>query len=512
MAFGLSWQHVTLALLVIVFVKLLTRARTKLPPGPSGLPLIGSLHKMPPRYPERAFFRWGKEYGSDLVYVKLLWKSTIVLNTVEAAKDLLDKRSAKYSDRPSMILHTEMISQQAALVAIPYGDRFRRHRKWLYDGVGNKEKLKSYQELQRREVNSLVKNLLNDPAHFLDHVHLYFAAIMLQIAYGRRVRSLDDELVQAGERSVTGANGLGGPGAQFVDLGFPFLQHVPNWFPGAQFKRNALEVRKCVETLKKMGYDIIQADIASGKAEPCIYTSILAEFGGSLPPDVEDDAKGLPPFNVYGAGVETSRGTLSMILLHLVRNPDMLRKAQEEVDRVVGNDRLPELADRPSLPYLNAFLEEVYRWSPVLPMAVPHRVTADDHYRGYDIPAGSTVISNTWAMTRDPRYFPDPEEFRPERFLVAKEQQGELLLPSSFVFGFGRRVCPGQALADPSLWIAFANVVALFDLCKPLDRDGHEIMPSLEILPGFSSQPAPFTCTIAPRSEKAARMISQLDD
>ncbi|KAH9856163.1 cytochrome P450 [Lenzites betulinus] len=486
MPFDFSWQHVALALLVVLSVKLFRKTRDKLPPGPSRLPLIGSLHHMPPSFPERAFFKWGKEYGSDLVYVKLLRKPTIVLNTIEAAKDLLDKRSAKYSDRPSMILHTEMISQEAALVAIPYGDRFRRHRKWMYDGVGNKDKLRSYQELQRREVNSLVKNLANDPAHFLDHIHLYFTAIMLQITYGRRVKSLDDELVQAGEHSVSGANGLGGPGAQFVDLGFPYLQHIPSWFPGAQFKRNALEVRKRVETWKQMGYDMVQADIASGAAEPCIYTEILAEFGGSLPPEVEDDAKGLAPFNVYGAGVETSRGTLTMIFLHLVRNPDMLRKAQEEVDRVVGNDRLPELADRPSLPYLNAFLEEVYRWSPVLPMAVPHRVTTDDHYRGYDIPAGSTIIANTWAMTRDSRYFPDPEEFRPERFLVPKEQEGDILLPSSFVFGFGRRVCPGQALADPSLWIALANVVALFDLRKPLDRDGREITPSLEIVPGFT--------------------------
>lgn len=171
----------------------------------------------------------------------------------------------------------------------------------MYDGVGNKDKLRSYQELQRDGVNNLLRNLLNDPHEFLDHVHLYvkrrsrffrltytafryFASIMLQITYGRRVTSLQDELVQAGERSVEGANGLGGPGAQLVDLGFPMrallpctrakvyhtdtrvsllrvVQHIPSWFPGAQFKRDALRVREYVRVWKNLGYDLLVAEL-----------------------------------------------------------------------------------------------------------------------------------------------------------------------------------------------------------------------------------------------------------
>ncbi|EIW56874.1 cytochrome P450 [Trametes versicolor FP-101664 SS1] len=486
MSFSLSWQLVAASLLFFISVRYVTGRRAKLPPGPSGLPLLGSLHKLPPTYVYKKFFEWGQEYGSDVIHVKLLRKRTIVLNTIEAARDLLDKRSAKYSDRPSMVLHSDMIGQEAALVSMPYGDRFRRHRKWMYDGVGNKDKLRSYEDLQREGVNNLLRNLLHDPHEFLDHVHLYFAGIMTQITYGRRVTSLQDELVQAGERSVEGANGLGGPGAQLVDLGFPMLQHIPSWFPGAQFKRDALRVREYVRVWKNLGYDLLAAEMAADTAAPCIYASILAEFGGSPPPDVLDDVKGLPPLNVYGAGVETSRGTLSTWFLHLVRNPHMLRKAQDEIDRVIGNARLPEFGDRESLPYLNALLEETYRWSPILPMAVPHRVTADDQYRGYDIPAGSTVIANTWAMTRDTRFYPDPEEFNPERFMVPDEKKHERLMPSSFVFGFGRRVCPGQALADPSLWLAMANIVALFDIKKAVDEAGNEVTPPIVFLPGFT--------------------------
>ncbi|OJT11095.1 O-methylsterigmatocystin oxidoreductase [Trametes pubescens] len=368
MSFTLSWQLIAVSLLLFISVRYATGRRAKLPPGPSGLPFLGSLHKLPPRFVHKKFLEWGQEYKSDVIYVKLLRKRTIVLNTIEAARDLLDKRSAKYSDRPSMILHSDMIGQEAALVSMPYGDRFRRHRKWMYDGVGNKDRLRSYQDLQREGVNNLLRNLLRNPHEFLDHVHLYFAGIMTQITYGRRVTSLQDELVQAGERSVEGANGLGGPGAQLVDLGFPILQHIPSWFPGAQFKRDALRVREYVRIWKNLGYDLLAAEMAADTAAPCIYASILAEFDGSPPPDVMDDVKGLPPLNVYGAGVETSRGTLSTWFLHLVRNPHMLRKAQDEIDRVIGNARLPEFGDRESLPYLNALLEETYRWSPILPM------------------------------------------------------------------------------------------------------------------------------------------------
>ncbi|KAI0351223.1 cytochrome P450 [Trametes cingulata] len=481
------WELLALLVVVLVVVKVhnATKKRRKLPPGPRRLPLIGNLHQFPPAHPYKTFAKWGETYG-DIVYVQLLRNSTIVLNYIEAARDLLDKRSSKYSDRPSMILHSEMIGQEAALVSIPYGDRFRKHRKWLYDGVGNKEKLMSYQDLRYREVRRLLRNLLDSPEKFRDHIHLYFAAMMLEITYGRRVSGLEDHLVQAGEHAINGAVSLGGPGAQLVDLGFPFLKHIPSWFPGAQFKRDALEVRQHVQHFKDLGYNAVLADLGSGNAQPCVYTAVLAEYAGSPPPEVLDDVKGLAPFNVYGAGVETSRGTLTVFFLQMVRHPEICRKAQEEIDRVVGKGRLPDYSDRDSLPYLNAVLEEVYRWGPVLPLAVPHRATTDDEYRGYDIPAGCTVIANTWAMTRDRRYFKDPEEFLPERYLVSDEESNELLLPSSFIFGFGRRVCPGQALADPSIWLAMANVLAVFDIKKPVDDAGHEFTPSAEFLSGFT--------------------------
>ncbi|KAJ3010156.1 hypothetical protein NUW54_g2574 [Trametes sanguinea] len=524
----IPWKLVALAVLVVTLVRLITRKRLRHPPGPKGLPLLGNLFDLPKAYPEKTYAKLAKEYG-DVVYLKVFGTSTVVLNSLEAARDLLDKRSSKYSDRPPMTLLVDLIGQTSSLIAIPYGDRLRKHRKWLHDGVGNKTQLASFQDIQRREARRLLHNLYDEPEHFREHLHLYLAAVMLEITYGKRVTSLDDEIVQMAERANESSNAAGYPTTWLLDY-FPSLRHLPSWMPGAGFKKEAAMVRKYVKDWKDTAFEMIRAEMVAGKIAPCMFSTIFSEFGGSPTPEQAEEIKGLG-FNVYNAGLETSRGTLLVFFLCMTRNPHVLRKAQEEIDRVVGKDRLPDFTDRESLPYVNALLEEVLRWNPGLPLPVPHRLMVDDEYRGYHLPAGSTVIANNWAITRDTRFFPDPEEFRPERYLVPKEQRDELLLPSSFLFGYGRRyaaspshsliiihirspacrICPGQLLAVATVWLAVANIITLFDISKEIDELGNEITPPASFISGFTSQPAPFVCRIRPRSDRAAKMLSTID-
>ncbi|KAI0669080.1 cytochrome P450 [Trametes maxima] len=508
-----------LPIFLFISTKLLRRDRRKLPPGPRGLPFLGSAHKVPGSFPERTFFQWGKKYG-EIVYFRVFGADTIVLSSIEAARTLLDKRSSKYSDRPRMVLLTEMIGQEASLPATPYGETLRRRRKWLYDAVGNKGKLQSYHHIQRRETRILLRNLAEEPAKYLDRVHLYvhFAtnlppiAIMLEITYGKQVASMDDELVRVAEQGIHSSNGAGGPGSQLIDF-FPVLKSVPGWFPGAGFQRRIALVREHMTAWKDSGYNMVMSEQSAGASTvaPCMFTMVREDMGPNLSDDDVMELKALS-YNVYGAGVETSLGVMATFFLNMTLNPRVVRKAQEELDRVVGNDRLPELSDRESLPYLDALLEEVYRWNPPLPLAVPHRVMTDDRYDGYDIPAGSTVIGHIWAMTRDPRHYPNPEEFRPERFLGPGFEKNKIPLPSSFVFGFGRRVCPGQALADPSLWLIMASILSVFNIEKTRDKAGKEIDPTVAFIPGFTSQLAPFACGLVPRSKKAAEIIARMDD
>ncbi|OSD03862.1 cytochrome P450 [Trametes coccinea BRFM310] len=465
---------------------------------------------MPLKYQEKQFFEWGKQYG-DVIYLKLFRTPTIVLNSLQAATDVLTKRSAKHSDRPRMVLLAELMNQACSLPAMPYGERFRKHRRWMHEAVGTKERLDAYRSIQQREVRNLLKNLLSSPERFIQHCHLYVAAIMLEIAYGKRVNSLDNQLVAVADRAISGINEAGTPGAMIVDF-FPSLKSVPTWLPGAGFKARALTVGKYVQAWKDTGYDIVKAAMDRGDPMPCATSTLLEDVGAAPTPEEAEDIKGLA-CSVYGAGIETTRGALIVFMLAMTRNPDVLRKAQEEIDSVVGHDRLPDFSDRGSLPYLDAMLEELYRWNPPLPLAIPHRSMAEDEYCGYTIPEGCLVMPNIWAITRDTVAYPDPEEFRPERFLHNAGKGGtdtdNIPRPSSYVFGFGRRICPGQALADPTLWLAMAQTIAAFDIRRPLDAEGNEVMPPAAFKSGFTSEPEHFECRIVPRSERFAKIIAQ---
>jgi len=171
---------------------------------------------------------------------------------------------------------------------------------------------------------------------------------------------------------------------------------------------------------------------------------------------------------------------------------------------MVGNDRLPKFTDRSQLPYVDALAKEVFRWNTVVPLALPHRVQEDDIHEGYYIPKGALVIPNIWQMQRDPRTYPNPSEFNPDRYLGKEPQQD----PRTICFGFGRRICPGLNLADASVFISCAMALAVFDIFKAVEN-GVEITPVVECTPGTISHPVPYKCSIRPRSPKAVALIQQ---
>ena len=120
-------------------------------------------------------------------------------------------------------------------------------------------------------------------------------------------------------------------------------------------------------------------------------------------------------------------------------NPRVVAKAQEELDRVVGKERLPDFSDKDDLPYIDALVKELLRWGPPLPISVPVKTAQDDIYREYSIPAGTTVIENIWAVFHDPAIYPDPEAFNPDRFLKDGKLNPLVYNPEDRVFGSGRR-------------------------------------------------------------------------
>jgi len=179
--------------------------------------------------------------------------------------------------------------------------------------------------------------------------------------------------------------------------------------------------------------------------------------------------------------------------------PDVQKKAQEELDKVIGN-RLPEFNDRPNLPYVNGMVKESLRWQLVAPLAIPHMASEADEYNGYYIPKGTIVIGNSWwvrlhpsvrssiqvplrSILHDPETYKDPFVYNPDRFLKDGEINRTVRDPMVAAFGYGKRICPGRFMAENSLFIFICHILAVYNVQPGLGDDGKE----LEIKPEMTS-------------------------
>ena len=160
------------------------------------------------------------------------------------------------------------------------------------------------------------------------------------------------------------------------------------------------------------------------------------------------------------------------MLLH----PEIQRSAQAEIDEVIGSYRLPKLTDRGLLPYIDALIKEILRWGTVSPIALPHSTATDDEIFGYKIPKDCVVIPNIWAMLHDDSVYPTPFTFDPARFMGENQQPD----PRELAFGRGRRVCPGQHIAEASVFIQVASILATFDVLREVEDNYPKVEAEVE--------------------------------
>ncbi|PPR04236.1 hypothetical protein CVT24_013340, partial [Panaeolus cyanescens] len=282
----------------------------------------------------------------------------------------------------------------------------------------------------------------------------------------------------------------------------------PEWVPGTQFKKFIKEYRPYCDAILEGPYKDTQERWAAGHATSSYVTRLLEEFGGSK--ITEEKAQIIKESSavLYAAGTDSTYSILSSFFLACTLHPEVQKKARDEIDRVVGTDRLPDYNDRESLPYVEALVKELYRWNPAAPLGPSHQTLVDDEYDGYFIPAGTIIHPNIWAMTHNEEMYPDPLSFNPDRFIGVDEETAKTIDPKNFIFGFGRRVCAGQFFADQQIWLAVACLVATFDVQKAKDEHGKEITP-IPNYPNFVGTPEPFRCVVTLRNSNAANLIDQ---
>jgi len=325
--------------------------------------------------------------------------------------------------------------------------------------------------------------------------------------YGYRVDTPKDPLIHDVEQLLI-RTGVMESTSGFVVSMFPFLKKYPKGLPFSGFRYEADAISRVSRAVRDVPFDAAQARMLQGNALPSFVSTTLDEINREDSPESIAEQEALIrdcAATMYGAGAETTASSMGTLLKACVLFPDFVKRARKELDEVVGTDRLPTFDDWERLPYIDAIFLEVLRWNSVTPFGLQHCPSQDDSFNGYLIPKGSSVLSNTWLIFRDPNMFPDPETFSPERFLGAEGKQRREV--ANIVWGWGRRVCPGRQLAEAGIFMAIASVLAVFDVTQAHDEKGEPIPVDAGWTSGFIRRPLPFKCNITPRSEKARELI-----
>ncbi|KZT28053.1 cytochrome P450 [Neolentinus lepideus HHB14362 ss-1] len=414
MAFSLiTGLDAILALLVLFLVRRVTtgsrRPPAPYPPGPKGLPLVGNILDMPTKHPWKTIAVWCELYGG-INYVNVLGKPFVFLNSPNAAYDMLDMKGLIYSDRPYLTMACELVGWDWSLVLKRFGEEHRTMRRLFHLFMGTHSSVEQFVPIEEYEMKGFLKHILNNPEDLGKSIRRTAGAVILQVTYGYEPQEYDDPLLELNNRAMEQTSIMISLNVFLVDV-LPILKHIPAWFPGARFNRIAPEWAKCTSDLQEIPLRYVKDQMSKGSALPS-FTSQFLE-GNHVTPK-EDTAIKRAAASMYVGGADTIVSSVTTFFLTMMLYPEAQKKAQAEIDAVIGNDRLPSLADRDQLPYVDALAKKVFRWHPVVPL--------DDVHDGYFIPEGTFVIANIWKFLHDPKTYVDPMTFNPDRFLGSQSE------------------------------------------------------------------------------------------
>ncbi|KZT61605.1 cytochrome P450 [Calocera cornea HHB12733] len=441
--------------LVILVARRLSTASRPLPPGPQGLPFLGNLLQVPSKLLFLKLVEWADTYGPIYSY-NILGQPVIILSGLKEASEILDRTSAKTSDRPRLIKLNDYMCYGMQFGATPANDLWRRHRRAATESL-NVRAAPDYQPIQEDEARVLVEGLVNHPE--IDAVEHFFRqsfSLGWRAFFGLEPIPLEgpnpaaplDEFFKETFRAAM-------PGGSLVDI-FRFLDPI---ISRSKFLRRQSEKFYTEAT----GFYVSAFSKSEVEERPSM-ASRLKETGKAIGMDSAIDC-GWAVGTVFFAAHDTMTTQVRWFLAAMLLYPETAAAARAQLDSVVG-DRPPRFSDHESLPYIAALVKEVLRWRPASPLVLPHLASEDIMYNGYLIPKGAMIVANVWSICRDPSVYADGDAFRPSRFLAPSGA----LLPTSpetkddgLGFGFGRRVCVGRDFAQNQLWITFANLLWAFD-------------------------------------------------
>ncbi|XP_057491768.1 cytochrome P450 98A2-like [Actinidia eriantha] len=473
---GLPLVLGTFTIIVLGLYYSYQKLRFKLPPGPRAWPVVGNLYDIKPvRF--RCYAEWAQRYGP----IMSVWFGStlnVVVSNSELAKQVLKEKDQQLADRHRSRSAAKFSREGQDLIWADYGPHYVKVRKVCTLELFTPKRLESLRPIREDEVTAMVESIYiecttpeNKEKSLVVKKHIGAVAFnnITRLAFGKRFVNADGVMDEQGlEFKAIVANGLK------LGASLAMAEHIPwlRWmFPleeEAFAKHGAHRDRL---TREIMDEHTLARQKSSGAAKHHFVDALLTlqdKYDLS-----EDTIIGLL-WDMITAGMDTTAITVEWGMAELIKNPRVQEKAQEELDRVIGFDRVMTELDFPNLPYLQCVAKETMRLHPPTPLMLPHRANSNVKIGGYDIPKGSNVHVNVWAIARDPAIWKDPLVFRPERFMeedVDMKGHDFRLLP----FGAGRRVCPGAQLGINLVTSMLGHLLHHFSWAPPNGLKPEEI-------------------------------------
>ncbi|XP_058210929.1 flavonoid 3',5'-hydroxylase 2-like [Rhododendron vialii] len=509
MAIDIIWfREIAAATLVFFLTRfflgsllLLLKPARKLPPGPKGWPVIGALPLLG-TMPHVTLAQMAKKYG-PIVYLKMGTCDMVVASTPASARAFLKTLDTNFSNRPPNAGATHLAYDSQDLVFADYGPKWTSLRKLCNVHMLGGKALDDTAHVRATELGYMLRAMVDsskrgEPVVISELMTYAMANIVGQVTIGRRV------FVTHGSESN-----------EFKDMVVELMTkaglfNVGDFIPAIAW----MDLQGIVGRMKKMHskWDALISKMVTEHAETAHDRRGSPDFLDVLMANREQNSKGTGLsitnikallLNLFTAGTDTSSSVIEWALAEMVLNPAILKRAQQEMDQVIGKDRRLQESDVPKLPYLQAICKETYRKHPSTPLNLPRISSEACEVNGYYVPKNTRLSVNIWAIGRDPDVWENPLEFDPERFMSGKNAKMDPrgndfeLIP----FGAGRRICAGTRMGVVMVEYFLGTLVHSFDWKLP---DGMAELNMDEAF-GLALQKAvPLAAIVTPRLHSSA--------
>ncbi|XP_042299564.1 cytochrome P450 2G1-like [Sceloporus undulatus] len=488
---------VTFFLVIYVFCLAIITAKRKLsqkgrlPPGPIPLPLIGNFLQIKSSETLKSLVKLSEKYG-PVFTVYFGMRPAVILCGHDAVKEALIDKAEEFSGRKTNPTLERTFHGYGE--AFSNGDRWKQLRRFSLTilrnfGMGKRtieERIKEEAQFLLEEFRK-TKEKPFDPTYFLSRA---VSNVICSIVFGDRFDYADKDFQALMEMMNNSFREMSTAWAQFYDIYDSYLKY----FPGPHTKIDDIleDMRLFIAKRVKKNQETLDSNVPRDFID-CFLIQMEKEKDN---PSSEFNIKNLEltTLNLFFAGTETVSSTLRYGFLFLMKYPEVQAKMHEEIDRVIGRNRAPNIEDRSQMPYMDAVIHEVQRISDLIPMNLGHMVTRDTEFRGYVLPKGTEVYPLLSTVLHDPTKFKTPNVFNPENFL---DENGHFKKNDAFVpFSSGKRICLGETLARMELFLFFTTILQSFRLKPCIPPENIDTTPQES---GFANIPPFYQLSIIPR-------------